>query len=243
MSVSGRFNIQQKSAIKLMQNDLRFIYTIIVNKDRFKSNYVVSSMPYLGIIIDGVEDWLKAYNNSCNFPINYPFFTKEEENYYEEMRGAIKVWDDSYLSIKQKLGELYQESDKYFSSLCKPIARKLNLYDIFGVDLADNQYCGNTILCSYYVPQYKYGISNGEKIKRLSQIGGKYIRLFEATTAYNINQEMVFIPKDYGGFEKLPIGNQFSDKFVVFSLLCQIQFILYCIEKFILDECSTKLRL
>ena len=242
MMVNERLNTQQKAAIKLMQNDLRFIYTMIVNKDRFKSNYIVSSMPYIGIIIDGVEDWLKAYNNSCNVPIACPSFTKEEENYYEEMRGAIKIWDDSYLSIKQKLEYLYQESDNYFSNVCKPIAKELKLYDIFGADLVDNQYCGNTILCSYYIPQYKYSIDSGEKIKKLSEIGGKYIVFFEAATAYNVNQEMDFIYKDYGGFVKSPIGNQFSDKFVLFSLLCQIQFILYCIEKFILDECSTKLR-
>lgn len=101
MMIDARFNTQQKTAIKLMQNVLRFIYTMIVNKDRFKSNYIVSSMPYMGIIIDGVEDWLKAYNNACNSPIVCPSFTKEEENYYEEMRGAIKVWDDSYFLLNK----------------------------------------------------------------------------------------------------------------------------------------------
>lgn len=36
---------------------------------------------------------------------------------------------------------------------CKPIAKELKLYDIFGTDLVDNQYRGNTILCSYYMTE------------------------------------------------------------------------------------------
>ncbi len=47
---------QQKAAINLIQNDLRFIYTIIVNRANIKSNYIVFAMPLIGTIIDGAED-------------------------------------------------------------------------------------------------------------------------------------------------------------------------------------------
>lgn len=53
---------------------------------------------------------------------------------------------------------------------------------------------------------------------------------------------MTFSYKDYGGFIKSPVGNSFSDKFMLFSLLCQIQFSLLCIDEFVLEECATKLR-
>lgn len=237
-----KLNLQQKAAINLIQNDLRFIYTIIVNRANIKSNYIVFAMPLIGTIIDGAEDWLKAYNNSSKNKIDIPLFTKEEQEYYENMRSSIKFWDSPYSTINENLKQLYSDSDKYFSSLCKPIARILKLYYIFGADLADNQFCGNTILCNSYVPNFSYGTNNGEQIKQLSEIGGKYIALFGATTPYKINTSINFSYSDYGGLNKSPIGNEYSNKFIIFCLLCQVNFILICVEKYISEECSTKLR-
>lgn len=41
---------------------------------------------------------------------------------------------------------------------------------------------------------------------------------------------------------KSPVGNVFSDKFVLFSILCQINFIVYCIDSWVREEISTKTR-
>ena len=51
------------------------------------------------------------------------------------MRSAIKLWENSYEDVYEGLKKTYHASDSYFSSLCKPIAKILHLYDIFGVDL------------------------------------------------------------------------------------------------------------
>lgn len=56
-------NIQIK-AIELMKNDLRLIYTIFANTNIVSPSYYLAFMPYMGMIIDGVEDWIKSYNNS-----------------------------------------------------------------------------------------------------------------------------------------------------------------------------------
>lgn len=76
----------------------------------------------------------------------------------------------------------------------------------------------------------------------MAKIGGKYIATFGAVEAYKTDPFMTFSYKDYGGFIKSPVGNSFSDKFMLFSLLCQIQFSLLCIDEFVLEECATKLR-
>lgn len=242
MITTSGYTQPQQVAIKLMQNDLRFLYTIIQNRERFNSNYMVSAMPYIGVIVDGVEDWVKAYNNSNKTKITIPQFSQEEQEFFEEMRSSIKLWNSSYSLVYTKLENYYQESDEYFSNICSPIAKKLKIYDIFGADIVDNEYCGNTILCSYYIPQYNYSVACGERIKRLSEIGGKYIRLFCADKGYNVKESMQFSSVDYGGLRKSPFGNDFSDNFVLFSLLCQINFIIKCIDEFLLDETTTKLR-
>ena len=73
-------------------------------------------------------------------------------------------------------------------------------------------------------------------------IGGKYIALFLVKDPYEINQSMNFECYDYGGFIKSPVGNAFSDRFVLFSILCQVNFILKCIDEYLLNATTTKLR-
>ena len=218
------------------------MYTLVLNYKKIHSNYVTSAMPYIGVIIDGAEDWIKAYNNSNKEKIKVPLFSDKEQAFYEDMRSSIKIWDRSYSEVYQRLEILYQKSEEYFSGKCKPIAKFLKLYDIYGADIVDRVYCGNTILCSDFVPQFSYGSEVGPQIEQLSAIGGKYISLFRAKDPYEINRAMVFSCTDYGGFEKSPVGNAFSDRFVLFSILCQINFVLKCIDGFLLNATTTKLR-
>ena len=199
-------------------------------------------MPYIGIIIDGVEDWLKSFNNSQKEKLELPLFSVEEQEYYEELRSSIKLWSNSYRDIFLRLETHYYESDKYFGELCKPIAKELKLYDIFGADLVNGKFCGNTILCGYYTPKYSYGSNIGEYLKSMGNIGGQYISLFNAIIEYAVDENMSFETRDYGGFIKSPVGNDFSNKFVLFSILCQINFILYCVDQYIVPEIPTKLR-
>ena len=66
---SLKLNPVQKAAFSLIQQDLRYIYTVIKNINPKASNYIPSMLPYLGVVIDGAEDWLKAIKNSskCKF--------------------------------------------------------------------------------------------------------------------------------------------------------------------------------
>ena len=239
------FTQQQAIAISLIQADLRFLFTVIKNSARFESNYIVSLMPYMGVIIDGTEDWLQAYNRSSKQELSVPTFDEQEQLFFEEMRSTIKMWNTQYNELYQRLKSLYEESDRHFSALCCPIAKALHLYDVFGTDLVNGQYCGNTILCAFYSPKFRFDISKsryGENIRKMMEIGGKYISIFGSTKEYLTDSSMLFKCADYGGFVKSPVGNKFSDKFVLFSLLCQIQFVLVCIDEFITEECTTKLR-
>ena len=239
------FTQQQAIAISLIQADLRFLFTVIKNSERFESNYIVSLLPYMGVIIDGTEDWLQAYNRSSKQELSVPTFDEQEQLFFEEMRSTIKMWKTQYNELYQRLKSLYEESDRHFSALCCLIAKTLHLYDVFGADLVNGQYCGNTILCAFYSPKFRFDISKsqyGENIRKMMGIGGKYISIFGVTKEYPTDSSMLFKYVDYGGFVKSPMGYAFSDKFVLFSLLCQIQFVLVCIDEFITEECTSKLR-
>lgn len=234
----------QKSAIKLIKNDLRFLYSLIIgiNDTNLRAEYTLALLPYIGVVIDGVENWLNSYNNSSKTKIIAPKFTAEEKEHYSLMRNTIKLWNNDFNTICQKLNELYCESDVYFANLCQPLARHLKLYDIYGVFTVNRIMCNNTILSAYYYPNYSLHNIDGEKIKSISEIAGKYIAMFGSNKPFNICKNIIYDNIDYGGFIKSPVGNKFSTNFVLLCLMCQINFVTECINKTVLDEVSTKLR-
>lgn len=235
---------QQRAAKELIRSDLRFLFTILKNRDGIKSNYIVSMMPYQSLIIDGAESWITAMDNSAPGVIDAPRFTQEEKLFYDAARQSIKLWEMPYEEVYTLLRERYEESNQHFSSLCKPIAKYLRLYDIFGADLTeDNHFCGNTILDALYLPGYDYTDSNyGPNLRDMAVIGGKYIPVFDAMEAYTINGNLHFRYQDYGGFIKSPVGNKFSYRFVLFSILCQVNFVLRAVDQFVVPDVPTKLR-
>lgn len=242
-SINVPTNNIQKAAIQLMTNDLRFIYSVIKHQNIVKGNYFVALMPYMGVIIDGVEDWVKSYNNSSKHKLSIPVFTSEEQMFYEAMRNAIKLFELDFEGINNLLKKKYQESDKYFSSLCKPLAKLLHIYDIYGVFTCNNIPCNNTILEQCYIPFFEYGKDDKETIKSMAQIGGKFVACFGAIPSYDVNLSFVFDSTDYGGLIKSPFGSNYNRKFLLFSILCQINFVLFAIGDFIVDETTTKLRI
>lgn len=76
----------------------------------------------------------------------------------------------------------------------------------------------------------------------MAEIGGRYIVLFDAIKEYATDDALLFDVRDYGGFVNSPVGNKFSDKFVLLSILCQINYLIYGIDKWIKEEVPAKLR-
>lgn len=238
----SKLNHVQQAARTLIQSDLRFLYTVLRYIDPNKSNYIPSLLPYLGIIVDGAEDWVKAVNNTSRNKLSIPQFSADEEKFYEQIRNSVKLWQQDYNTIYDLINEAYCESEHHFGSICKPIAQKLKLYDIYGVDTVNGVLCGNTILCKYYSPFFQYDVDNGPYVKSMAEIGGGYIVLFDALKEYATDDSLIFDVRDYGGFVKSPVGNIFSDKFVLLSILCQINYLIYGIDKWIKEEVPAKLR-
>lgn len=235
-------NKTQQLSIELMKSDLRLLYTVMINRDKLKNNYIISLLPFIGIIIDGIEDWINSYNNSSKETLSAPIFTVEEKEYYEKIRNSIKMWELDYKEIDEKFTHEYEKNKQYFKKKCHPIARKLNLYDIYGVDINDSYFCGNTILFTLYWPNLDLNNIDGEFIARVSEIAGKYIAVFGAIPEYATDKKMIFDNCDYGGLKKMPFGNEYNYKFLLFSMLCQINFVLISVDKWIIEEVPTKLR-
>ncbi len=117
-NISMEFSVVEKAALQLIRNDLRFAYsTIHIRNGKIDGNYTVNFLPYMGLITDGIEDWISAYNNTHK-TVQIPLtFTEEERIFYEQMRSAIKIWNNPYDVIYNKIYDLYNKSNNYFSSI------------------------------------------------------------------------------------------------------------------------------
>ena len=87
----SKLNHVQQAARTLIQSDLRFLYTVLRYIDPNDSNYIPSLLPYLGIVVDGAEDWVKAVNNTSRNKLSIPQFSADEEKFYEQIRKFITL--------------------------------------------------------------------------------------------------------------------------------------------------------
>jgi len=87
---SLRLNPVQKAAFSLIQQDLRYIYTVIKNINPKASNYIPSMLPYLGVVIDGADDWLKAIKNSSKCKFCMPLFNESQTIFMNKSEIALR---------------------------------------------------------------------------------------------------------------------------------------------------------
>lgn len=141
-------NKVQKTAFDLIQSDARFIYTLVDmqnNAKNINSNYVMMSIPYIGIFADGAEQWCKKIG------LNAPRFNDEEKEYYVKLRQAHKLFEMSYEEYETLLLDKFHESDEYFYNIRSLLEKIIGYYNV-GTDYCNGAVCGNTILCAMYMP-------------------------------------------------------------------------------------------
>lgn len=80
-------NKVQVAALRLMQSDARFLYTLVdihKNAENITSNYIMMCQPYIGIFVDGAEQWCKKVG------LVPPSFTAEEKVYYTALKYSLQ---------------------------------------------------------------------------------------------------------------------------------------------------------
>ncbi|WP_091236872.1 hypothetical protein [Anaerobium acetethylicum] len=231
----------QKAAYKLIQSDATFIRSLIQTGSQIKSNYIVMSFPYLGIYADGAEQWGRKVG------LNSPIFNDEERFFYTQIRQMHKLYDMSFRQFADKTYDALQVSDEHFSSICKPIAKWLKVYDNYGVDLYRSQVCGNTVMCQMYVSPLNENayMLDGEKLCKISVVAGKLCAFYGGRQVQSLCADDVqaYRTKDYHFPAHTPIKHKSKEAFALFSVLCSINYVLYLVDKIIKEEMPTKIRI
>ena len=235
-------NKVQEKSYKLIQADARFVYTltrILRSPNAPKSSYLMMLQPFIGLFADGSEQWGRKVK------IDTPAFSEEEKDHYIKMRNSIKLFDMTYDELYNTLKNTLDESDIHFYDARTPMSKLHGLYYNVGVDLLGNTFCGNTILCSIYAPFFKFNYKQyGKYLKNTSIVVGKLAAAYggNSTRPYSVNDDLTFRYKDYHFFNKCPRGIKSYDDFLLFSILCSVNFVRIFINQYFVDEFPTKLR-
>lgn len=236
-----KYTPTQKVASKLIVEDLRFVYsTLVANKNPTEPYYTVALQPYLGLVADGVEQWSKKVGKK-----DIPVFSAKEKDYYTELRNNIKLWKKSFFKLNLKLEKFYHLSNDYYASVCQPIAREKNLYDIYGCYTIKGYFCDNTILDSIYTPYFKFDGIDKEYIQSMLSFFGKLTLKYGACKCppLKVDTTMQFKTQDYCGILPSPTGHrEYNESFLLFSIMCSINFLIFGVNQYVIDETPTKLR-
>ena len=137
----------------------------------------------------------------------------------------------------------FDESDSYFYNNRSTLEKVIG-YKNVGSDLCMNKFCGNTILCNMYNPMRLLGNDNVSiKIRDFSVIAGEIASYYNCTSfptyMYNNNIKVHF--KDYHFF-KMSIKRKNKQGFILFSIICSINYVTVFIENYFIDEIPQKLK-
>lgn len=234
-------NAVQTAAHELIQSDARFLYTLFTIWNRAKninSNYIMMSQPYIGLFTHGAEQWCRKLK------INAPQFTNIEKAYYTALRKSHKLYEMPYMNYMSMLMDKFNASDEYFYKN-RSLREKLIGYYNVGTDLCNGHFCGNTILCALYTP---VDILNTEEIgpwiRDISMVAGEIAGFFGCASfpPYNCNDNICVEDKDYHFYENCPLKIKTDFGFLLFSILCSINYAIEFVDKYFMDEIPQKFK-
>ena len=235
-------NKVQKAAYDLIQSDARFIYTLVYMQNRAKninSNYIMMCQPYIGIFADGAEQWCKKIG------LDIPSFNNEEKEYYVNLRQGHKLFQLSYKEYETLLIRKFQESDNYFYNR-RGLLRKIFGYFNVGTDYCNGDFCGNTVLCAMYMPiNILEDKKTGPKIRDLSIVAGKLAACFlwQNMKPFDYDDKNNIVKyQDYHFYKRSPLKLESDLGFVLFCILCSINYATEFIDKYFIEEIPQKFK-
>lgn len=234
-------NKVQTAAFDLIQSDARFLYTLIdiqKNAQKIDSNYIMMCQPYIGVFVDGAEQWCKKMK------LEAPAFNDAEKAFYTALRQGHKLFNKSYSEYEGVLLKKLQESDQYFYSIRRLREKILGYYNV-GTDYCNDEFCGNTIICAMYSPIITLGNETaGITITDMSVIAGKLSAFFGCINfpTYRYDDNITVKYKDYHFYKNCPLKLKTSLGFVLFSVLCSVNYVIEFIDKYFIEEIPQKFK-
>ena len=183
---------------------------------------------------------------------NYiPKIPNEIELYYEYYREYNKLLKNDIVTISNNYEYQFNKTKNHFEKNRSNFSKKLGIYKTYGVGTYQDSLTKkiplyNTIYFSVLIPKFSWANLNetSKDLYRISENIGKFFGIFihpyEDRLTNNI-KSIKIIDYDFGP-RTSPFHNVYSDKFLIFDLLCKCNFLLYGLNNYTTIFKTTKLR-
>ena len=196
------------------------------------------SQPYIGLFTDGAEQWCQKLG------LGAPQFTDTEKTYYTALRQSHKLYEMSYSDYLSALMAKFRASDNYFYKIRSLREKILGYYNV-GTDLCNGHFCGNTILGALYTPvDTLNGKEIGPWIRDISVVSGKLAGFFDCQNLppYNYDDSIFVKYEDYHFYKNCPLKNKTELGFLLFSILCSVNYAIKFIDQYFIEEIPQKFK-
>ena len=240
----------QKIVLKLIQDDMIFIYNVIKDMEARKEyNFTIALLPYMALVYKEAYKWCKKIKEfKKSIPINIP---NEIELYSEYYREYNKFLKNDIITINNNYEYQFNKTKKYFEKDRNNFSKKLGIYKTYGVGtykdrLTKKSPIYNTIYFSVLIPKFSWnnlseiGKDLYKITKNIGEFFGIFIHPYKDRLTNNI-KSIKIVDYDFGP-RTSPFHNEYSDEFLIFDLLCKSNFVLYGLNNFTTTLLTTKLR-
>ena len=230
----------QQAALRLIREDARFLYSItkMYDSDVFGSHAMLMLAPYISMFSDGSEQWGRKAG------MDSPVFTEEESAFHKKIRSSIKVFEKDYNAYSLELQTILDETDSYFYETTGKIMRHFRYYNV-GTDCYSTNYCGNTVLCLSFFPMSINDLDKNSLImKKMNIVSGKLAAFYidPQQLQYSYDHSIRVQSKDYHFYKKCPLRLKNTLGLVLFSVLCNINFVTKYINDLFNEEIPQKFK-
>ena len=196
------------------------------------------SQPYIGLFADGAEQWCRKLG------LGAPQFTDTEKTYYTALRQSHKLYEISYSDYLSALMMKFKASDNHFYKIRSLREKLLGYYNV-GTDLCNGHFCGNTILCALYTPVDTLNNEEiGPWIRDISVVSGKLAGFFDCQNfpPYSYDDSILVKYEDYHFYKNCPLKVKTDLGFLLFSILCSVNYAIEFIERYFVEEIPQKFK-
>ena len=174
----------QKIVLKLIQDDMKFIYNVIKDmEERKEYNFTITLLPYMALVYKEAYKWCKKIKEfKKSIPINIP---NEIEQYFEYYREYNKFLKNDIITINNNYEYQFNKTKNYFEKDRSNFSKKLGIYKTYGVGTYQDSITKklpiyNTIYFSILIPKFSWDNLNetSKDLYRIAEHIGKFFGIF-----------------------------------------------------------------
>ncbi len=242
---------REKTVSRLIFYDYSSILFLMehVKKRKDMGNYIFPFVSTFGLVIYESLKLIDKMGASekIGFEQNDEF-----SKFYEKLRLNTKFYEKSLCDVNSCLKNKYDYMSNYFYNLVVKFLRPFGIHYRYGVTflLKDGKEfpISNTINSAVILPGFSLSKEYNQYLLKNFVYAGEILAkilgedIVKSKNLFTIDKDTKFKDIDYGYFRRCDFSLDYNENFILFNLICNINFILYGLNQLIIEDAPIKLR-